>query len=102
LVRRRERNGEAKKKHELSAELAFWYGVDPYRLTAEQQIGLRANLPRMKAQDRIHRGDFDATDYRGVYELFLAAYDDEEVAQRAQSQAAENYVNAACNAARRG
>lgn len=61
-------------------------------MSEPQKLGLLANLGRVKAQDTIHNGRFDHGDYQGVYELYLQAYGDEKLARRAQSQAAEIYV----------
>lgn len=93
MGRRKRRDGHAKKKHELNAELAFWYHIDPFGLDGNQKLGLKANLARVKAQHRIHCGNYDAEDYRGVYELFLTAYGDEQVARKARLRALENYVD---------
>lgn len=43
---------------------------------------------------------FDPTDYRGVYELYMRAYGNDRLARRAQSQAMDNYVNSKTAAAR--
>lgn len=47
----------------------------------------------MKAQDIVHRGDFDPCDFRGVYRLYKVAFGDEEKARKAQSHAAELYAS---------
>lgn len=71
-------------------------------MTRQQQIGLLANLPRVQAQQAIQRGEYDPADYERVYALFLAAYGDEQLAQRAKSNALECYVERQTNAAARG
>lgn len=76
------------------AELAFWYNVDPYRLTHSQRVGLRGNLYRMQAQSRLHHGNFDPTDYEGMYSMVLLATGDEQQAVRARGQAMEALINA--------
>jgi hypothetical protein len=55
-------------------------------------MGLLANLERVKAQDMIHRGQFDPADYEGVRALYLDAYGDEELADRAQTEAVRSLV----------
>jgi hypothetical protein len=72
-----------------NAELAYWFKVNPLELTELQKMGLMANLPRMMAQDRISRGDYSATDVKGVYQLFLSAYGDEDLAQKRATEAAK-------------
>lgn len=62
-------------------------------MTEAEKIGLLANLNRVKAQDVIHLGLFDSTDWRGVYELYLNAYGDEHLARKAQTKAAEQFVD---------
>lgn len=62
-------------------------------MTEAEKIGLLANLERCQAQERIHLGLIDWTDYQGVYDLFLMAYGDEAKARRAQSIALERHVD---------
>jgi len=38
-------------------------------------------------------GNYSETDYEGVYELYLAAYGDEDEARKAQSVALQKYVD---------
>jgi len=64
--------------------LTFWYGIDVGALPAERQLGLAANLQRVQAQDRIHHELYDALDYQEVYELYLEAYGNEDLARAAQ------------------
>ena len=93
-------NGVDKKLTRRDAELAFWYHIDPRTLTKTERFGYLANLERMKAQHTIHLGNFDAFDYKAVYGLWMAAYGDEDLARKAQAQAAEAYMERACKAAR--
>jgi hypothetical protein len=80
------------------ADLAFWYGMDPWKLTPTQRIALYNNLPRVKAQNTLESGNFSATDYRGVYNLVLLATGDEKAASKARADAMERYVNLKTNA----
>lgn len=82
-----------RRKTERFAELAFWFKVNPFALTDSQRVGLWSNLNSLKAQEILHNGNFDATDYKAVYDLYMAAYDDEERAQKAKTKAAEVYVD---------
>jgi hypothetical protein len=52
-----------------------------------------ANLGRVKSQDRIHRGDYNPSDYKGVYSLYMSATGDERLARKMQSLAMESLVN---------
>jgi len=52
-----------------------------------------ANLERCKAQQTIHLGNYEPTDYEGVHELYLRAYGNRELAARAKSQAAAAYAD---------
>lgn len=81
-----------KKKHGPLAEIAFHYGIDPFGLTASQRIGLLANLPRMQAQEQIQRRDLEGMDYKQVFALYLAAYDDLELAKRARLEFLKSLV----------
>ena len=71
-------------------------------MSAEQKIGLYANLNRVKAQDIIHRGDFDPCDYQGVFGLYLRAYDDVDLAHRQRTKAMKNLVDRETAAAAAG
>lgn len=83
---------QSKEKTSELSKIAFWYKLDPFELSETQQVGLLANLDRMQCQDRIHRGDFDPMDYKGVYDLFKTAFDDEDLARRKQTEAFKLYV----------
>ena len=80
--------------------MTFWYGIDVGALPAERQLGLAANLPRVQAQDRIHRELYDALDYQGVYELYLEAYGNEDLAQAAQLASLKRVVQVETSRAR--
>lgn len=83
----------AKKKHRVNAEIAGWLNIDATKLDEESRVGLYANIGRIKAQRRIHEGSYDPTDFKGVYSLFLTAFDDERIAQDAAVNAAERLVD---------
>ncbi len=86
-----EASRQEKNKHH--AEIAFWFGVDPYRLSNDQFVGLFANLDRVKCQQRIENGNYDATDYEHVFNLYMLAYEDENRALQARSQAIRNLMD---------
>jgi hypothetical protein len=70
-------------------------------MTPGEKLGWLANLERCKAQKTIHEGNFEPTDYRGVYSLYLLAHDDVRLAEKAQARALEAYVDQECDRARR-
>lgn len=88
------------KKNELAAELSYWYGFDASTLPIETQYGYKANLPRLHAQSQIQNQQYDPTDYQGVYELFMQAYGDDELATRVKTKALESLVRSETEAAR--
>ena len=67
-------------------------------MSETQKQALLVNLNRSKAQHIIHNGLYDACDYRAVFELYLRAFGDLDLAHRAKSMAAEQYVEAAIRA----
>jgi hypothetical protein len=85
-------DGQLKKKYERDAEIAYWFGINPFGLSGEQRIGLLANLERMKAQQTIHLGNFDPTNWQGIYELYLRAYGN-QLAEDARMKAMELYID---------
>lgn len=53
-------------------------------------------LPMVRAQKRIHDGKFNETDSEGVYNLYMLAYDDKELAEDAQLRALQTLVDQSC------
>lgn len=82
----RERNTE-------NADIAFWYGLDPFDMPESNRLALLANLPRVKAQDTLHSGHYDNTDFEAVYSMFKLATDDERLARAEQLAAAKRFVD---------
>tara|TARA_R110002167_G_scaffold44383_5_gene133572 strand:- start:2193 stop:2681 length:489 start_codon:yes stop_codon:yes gene_type:complete len=76
-------------KNKLHSDVGHWYGVNPFDLTSDELTSLHGNLPRVKAQQRIERGDYDQTCVVTAYEIHMLAYDDEDRALRARSAAAK-------------
>jgi hypothetical protein len=82
------------------AELIYWYGgINAFALTPAQQAGLYANLPRVKAQQRIFDGRWEGLDYQGVYDLYLRAFEDTRLADSARTKFLEQYVQQQCGGA---
>jgi hypothetical protein len=81
-----------REKHANQARLAYWYKINPFELTDEQQAGLLANLVAVQCQERITKGDFDPTNYELVYWLYKEAYGDEDLAAYQKSEAFKAYV----------
>ena len=90
------------KRSAILADIAFWYGVDPFNLDADSRTALWANLPRVKAQSQLHDGKFDSTNYKQVYQLVLQATGDEDQAYKAQADALERFVEASIAKAGKG
>lgn len=80
------------KKNELIAEVTFWYGIDAGKIPDSRLDGLIANLPRMKAQRQIFERHYNASDPSEVYDLWLEAYGNEDLAREQQTRAAWNLV----------
>ena len=77
---------QQRQRFQDDADLMAWYGVSTFELTAEQRIGLLANLPRVKAQHRLNAGNFDATNPDAVESLVLLATGSEVEAQKARTE----------------
>jgi len=71
-------------------------------MSRDRQIGLLANLPRLQAQQQIRDEKYDSTNYQQVYDLFLAAYGDEEIASKARLDSLKQIVRSETEAARQG
>lgn len=52
-------------------------------------MALIENQQAMVAQWKIHQGHFDPTDYERVYDLYMLAFDDEDLALDAEIEAAK-------------
>jgi hypothetical protein len=86
----RERQAE---KQNIQAEIRHWYSVNATALSDAELIGLHANLPKIKAQYQILNHKYDATDFESVYDLFLMAYDNEEIATKARNESIKAHMN---------
>ena len=89
-------NDRIKKLYRRDAELAYWFHLDPRTLSPIEKQGYLANLERCKAQQTIHLGNFNPVDWNGVYDLYMYAFGDEALAQKAKSQALELHVEQSC------
>lgn len=89
-------------KHRENAEIAFWYGIDPFGLDDEQKLGLLHNLPVVQAQDVLHSNNYDGTNYDFVYRLTLLATGDERQAIKARGAAMAAYADLQIARAKRG
>lgn len=93
MERRDRKDAGVKKKYEPVADVSHWYGIDASRLGPETFSGLWLNLNRVQAQRKIHSGDYDPVDFDGVYELFLMATGDRNVANRARVESLKLFVD---------
>lgn len=66
------------------AEIAHWYGINPFRLGEDQRLVLKSMLPVVQAQKALAEQRFDPTDYQAVYSLTLLATGDEQAALEAR------------------
>ena len=82
-----------RKANEQNAEIAYWFKIDPFRLSDEQKAALLANLDRVQAQDVLHSGNYQPTDYEFVYNITLLATGDEKLAIKARGRAMAAYVD---------
>jgi hypothetical protein len=72
---------------QANADISAWYGIDTVELSETELAGYHANLPRIKAQQRLESGNFDHTDPQSVFDLTMLAYDDEPMALQARANA---------------
>ena len=79
-------------EHEIRAEIGYFYRINPYELDHFQLLALRQHLPRMQSQEKIQRGQFDPCDYDGVYQLFLTAFGNEDLARKKQAESFALFV----------
>lgn len=88
-----ERVDRLREQHAANAELAFWYGINPFSLSDDERAALLANMDRVKAQSTLHHGNFSPTDYKYIHAITLLATGDELQANRARATALEAYVD---------
>lgn len=80
-------------KQQYNADIAFWYGVNPESLSEVEKLGYLANLERQIARRKITDGKYNSADHKQVYALYKLAYGDEELAQKAATEAAKQLVD---------
>lgn len=81
--------------HSMRTEVAYWFKLDAFSLSDCQVLALRDSLHKLQCQERIHRGDYDPMDHKGIYHLFLHAFGDEELARKQQTNAFKLFVEKA-------
>ncbi len=67
-------------------------------MTRKQLYALKSNLPRIKAQKRIENEQFEGLDHQGIYDLFYAAYGDNDLAEDMRLKFLESLVEQKTNA----
>lgn len=87
---------KTRKAHQRIADIGAWLHIDGTNLCEDQLFGLLSNLPRIKAQHKLHTGQFDPLKYEAVYELVLLATGNEIQAKAARAEALEKYVTSRC------
>ena len=70
----------------LKSAVSFWFHFDTSNHSDKELLGYYANIPRVRAQKQIAEHKYDATDFESVYNLFILAFDDEELAVEARNQ----------------
>lgn len=70
-------------------------------LPKDRQIGLLTNLPRLTCQRMIHEGRYDEHDYEAVYDLYMHAYGDEQLAREKRLEAMWRLIKTETEVARR-
>lgn len=89
LYWQKEFEGERKK---LRSEVSHWFHFDTNNYSEKELLGYYANIPRVRAQKQIAEHKYDATDFESVYNLFLMAFDDEELAVEARNQSIKAHM----------
>ncbi len=89
LYWQKESEGERTK---LKAEVSHWFHFDTSNYSEKELLGYHANIPRVKAQKQIAEHKYDATDFESVYNLFMLAFDDEELAVEARNQSIKSHM----------
>lgn len=82
--------------HQRIADIGAWLHIDATELSDDQLFGLTANLARVKAQSKLHTGQFDPLDFNQVFELTLLATGNEKEAKEARYKSLERYVDSRC------
>lgn len=85
------RESEAEKQ-KINAEVSYWFGLNPLKLKPSEIFGFHSNIPRVRAQKQIVEHKYDATDFESVYNLFLVAFDDEDLAVKARNESIKNQM----------
>tara|TARA_R110000803_G_scaffold210718_2_gene283378 strand:- start:7594 stop:7809 length:216 start_codon:yes stop_codon:yes gene_type:complete len=66
-------------------------------MTKGHRAVLHAHIPRKMAVERIESGDYGHYDPQEVYHLFMLAYENEDIANRAKLKFLEALVKGSCN-----
>jgi hypothetical protein len=82
-----------RKRHAIDADIAHWFGVDPFGLTESQKVALVANIDRVQAQQILNAGNYSNSDYQTVHDLTLLATGSKAMAEQARSIALKRYVD---------
>ena len=77
---------------QMQSDISYWYGVNAFGLSDQHLSALNANLPRVKAQSRLHDGNFSARDPQAVFDLVMTAYNDEQMALEARAEAIKSLM----------
>lgn len=79
--------------YQIDAEIAWYYKINPETLSETAKLGLERNIARMNAQQTILEGKVDPADHKTIYDLYMTAFGDEELAQKAKTKAFARMVD---------
>ncbi len=75
--------------------MAFWYGIDAFRLSQPQLAAYHFQLRRVRAQKKIQEGDLEGLHWRSVRQLYYDATGDMCLADRAAASYLESQIREA-------
>lgn len=78
------------------------YGAAVAMLPPDQQAGLLANLPMVRAKNRLAAMQAGSgwSGYQDVFSTYYAAFGDRQLAERMQAKYLESLIEAKCNGAK--
>lgn len=80
-------------KHQTAIEVSFTYGIDATKLSDSEIVAYHARIPQMNARKRIQEGRYNPSDFEGVFNLYMIAFNDEELALKARANAIRANMN---------
>lgn len=84
-----DQDDSSKKKYEPDVEIAFWYKINPNGLSPLEKRMYSSALEKFKARERIHLMMLSRMSPDGVYDTYMAAFDDPARAEQARAKQQE-------------